>query len=142
MTEQPEYTFDPQDWDAFRQLGHQMMDDMVDYVQTLREKPVWQPVPQEIKNEFKAPLPVSGQSEIEVYEEFKQTILPYPLGNSHPRFWGWVMGGGTPLGMLSELLTGALSAQLGGAEHIGPYVELQVLDWLKQIMGSGLDGCP
>jgi aromatic-L-amino-acid decarboxylase len=139
MTEQPEYSFDPQDWEAFRQLGHQMMDDMVDYLQTLHEKPVWQPVPQDVKNEFKAPLPLSGQSEIEVYEEFKQTILPYPLGNSHPRFWGWVMGGGTPLGMLAELLTGALSAQLGGAEHIGPYVELQVLDWLKQIMGFPTD---
>lgn len=135
MTEQHEYPLDPQNWEEFRQLGHQMMDDMVDYLRTIREKPVWQPIPEDVKDHFHEPLPLSGTSESIVYEEFKKTILPYPLGNTHPRFWGWVIGTGTPLGMLAELLTGAISAQVGGAEHIGTYVELQVLDWLKAIMG-------
>lgn len=139
MTEQREYTLDPQNWDELRQLGHQMMDDMLDYLQNIREKPVWQPVPEDIKAQFKAPLPVSSQAEVEVYEAFKQTILPYPLGNTHPRFWGWVIGTGTPVGMLAELLTGAISAQVGGGEHIATYVELQVLNWLKEIMGFPMD---
>lgn len=139
MTEQREYTLDPQNWDELRQLGHQMMDDMLDYLQNIREKPVWQPVPEDIKAQFKAPLPVSSQTEVEVYEAFKQTILPYPLGNTHPRFWGWVIGTGTPVGMLAELLTGAISAQVGGGEHIATYVELQVLNWLKEIMGFPMD---
>lgn len=139
MTEQPQHTLDPQNWEEFRQLGHQMMDDMLDYLQTLREKPVWQPIPDAVKNHFKESLPLSGSSEAAVYEDFKQTILPYPLGNTHPRFWGWVIGTGTPLGMLAELLTGAISAQVGGAEHIGTYVELQVLNWLKEIMGFPAD---
>ncbi|MBZ0283185.1 MAG: amino acid decarboxylase [Anaerolineae bacterium] len=139
MTEQSEHTLDPQNWEEFRQLGHQMMDDMLDYLQTLREKPVWQPIPDDVKNHFKESLPMSGSSETAVYEDFKQTILPYPLGNTHPRFWGWVIGTGTPLGMLAELLTGAISAQVGGAEHIGTYVELQVLNWLKEIMGFPAD---
>ena len=139
MTEQHEYTFDPQNWEEFRQLGHQMMDDMVDYIQPPRDKPVWQPVPDDIKDRFKQPLPMSGIPESIVYEEFKEIILPYPLGNAHPRFWGWVIGTGTPLGMLAELLTGAISAQVGGAEHIGVYVELQVLNWLKEIMGFPKD---
>lgn len=139
MTEPREYSLDPQNWEEFRQLGHQMMDDMLNYLQTLRERPVWQPVPDEVKNHFKAPLPLAGLPEAGVYAEFRQTILPYPLGNTHPRFWGWVIGTGTPLGMLAELLTGAISAQVGGAEHIGTYVELQVLDWLKEIMGFPAD---
>lgn len=113
MTRQPECSLDPQDWEDFRQLGHQMMDDMIDYLQTIRQKPVWQPIPEDIKNHFKEPLPRTGISEEKVYEEFKQAILPYPLGNVHPRFWGWVIGTGTPLGMLAELLTGAISAQVG-----------------------------
>ncbi len=135
MTKQNEYTLDPENWEEFRELGHRMMDDMVDYLQTQREKPVWQPIPEDIKNHFKEPLPMIGTDESTVYEDFKKTILPYPLGNTHPRFWGWVIGTGTPLGMLAELLTGAISAQVGGAEHIGTYVELQVIDWLKTIMG-------
>lgn len=135
MTNPEEVSLDPQDWEAFRKLGHQMLDDMVDYLQTIREKPVWQPVPDAVKAHFKEPLPLTGQPEAEVYEDFKQTILPYPLGNIHPRFWGWVIGTGTPLGMLAEMLTGAVSAQVGGAEHIATYVEIQVLNWLKEIMG-------
>lgn len=134
MDNKEEFSLDPQNWDEFRQLGHQMMDDMIDYLQNIDDKPVWQPVPQEHKDFFTQPLPHDGQSEAETYEEFTENILPYPLGNIHPRFWGWVIGTGTPLGMLSELLIAAVNAQVGGAEHIGIYVELQVLNWFKEIM--------
>lgn len=134
MADKQEYSLDPQNWDEFRQLGHQMMDDMMDYLQYIGEETVWQPVPQKNKDFLTQPLPQTGQSEAEVYNEFKDNILPYPLGNIHPRFWGWVIGTGTPLGMLSELLIAAVNAQVGGAEHIGVYVELQVLNWFKEIM--------
>lgn len=133
MSHEPESTLDPQDWEAFRQLGRRMMDDMIDYLQTLRDKPVWQPLPDEIKQHFRAPLPQQPTAETEVYREYLETILPYPMGNMHPRFWGWVISTGTPLGMLAELLTGATSVQMGGGEHSGIYVELQVLDWFKEL---------
>jgi hypothetical protein len=25
-----------------------------------------------------------------VYQDFVKYVLPYPTGNIHPRFWGWV----------------------------------------------------
>jgi len=31
-------------------------------------------------------------------------VLPYAVGNAHPGFMGWVHGGGTPVGMLTEML--------------------------------------
>ena len=51
MNDQPlhEETLDPQDWDALKALGHQMVDDMLDYLATMRERPVWQPMPDEVK---------------------------------------------------------------------------------------------
>lgn len=27
------------------------------------------------------------------------TVMPYPRGNIHPRFWGWVNGSGLPIGI-------------------------------------------
>ena len=40
-----EETLDPQDWHAMRHLGHRMVDDMIDYLQGVRERPVWHPIP-------------------------------------------------------------------------------------------------
>ena len=39
------------------------------------------------------------------------------MGNIHPRFWGWVMGNGTPLGMLAEMLAAGMNPNMGGGEH-------------------------
>jgi len=139
MTNQPnEESLDPQDWDAMRALGHRMVDDMLTYLQTVRERPVWQPMPDQVKENLKKPLPVDPQSPEDVYRDFTENILPYPLGNIHPRFWGWVMGNGTPLGVLADMLAATMNPNLGGGEHVANNVELQVLDWCKEMLGFPL----
>ncbi len=131
----PEETLDPKDWDALRALGHRMVDDLLEVHETLRQRPVWQPIPEPVKAALTRPLPRTGQRHEAVYEEFKRHILPYPLGNLHPKFWGWVIGTGTPFGMLAELLAAGMNPNLGGGEHVANYVEAQVLDWCKQLLG-------
>jgi len=130
-----EETLDPQDWNKFRALAHQMTDDILTYQQTVRQRPAWQPVPRRVERKFQARLPLRGQLEKDVYGEFKQFILPYPLGNIHPRFWGWVMGNGTPMGALSEMLAAGMNSNLGGGNHVANLVERQVIDWLKEMLG-------
>src|SRR5690242_11057046 len=130
-----EETLDPANWDELRALGHRMLDDMVDHLQALREQPVWQPLPDDVRATFQAPIPIEGQPAEAVYDEFRHTVLPFTMGNSHPRFWGWVMGPGTPLAMLAEMLAAGMNAQLGGGDHAGPLVEAQVIDWLKEMLG-------
>jgi hypothetical protein len=44
-----EETLDPKDWTSMRELGHKMLDDMFDYMQTIRERPVWQHAPDHVK---------------------------------------------------------------------------------------------
>jgi len=112
----PEETLDPQDWDAMRLLGHRMVDDMMDYLQTIRDRPVWQPIPSEVRAHFNEPLPQQPQGPAQPYQEFLETVLPYNLGTSHPRFWGWVCGTGTPLAMLADLLASAINPNMGGAQ--------------------------
>ena len=48
-----EETLDPQDWQSLRRLGHRMVDDMFDYLQDVRQRPVWQPIPPGVKSELK-----------------------------------------------------------------------------------------
>jgi len=131
----PEETLDPQDWDAFRTLAHRMLDDMLDFQQQVRQRPVWQPVPEVVKAFLKQPLPLTAQSHEQVYQDFLENVLPYPMGNPHPRFWGWVMGNGTPFAAMAELLAATMNPNMGGGDHGANYVEAQVIDWLKEMFG-------
>ena len=99
-------TLDPDDWEEIRSVGHATIDDMVDYLRDVGERPAWQSPSADARQAMNSPLPRRGRPLHEVYEQFKSTVLPYPTGNIHPRFWGWVMGNGTPVGMLAELLGG------------------------------------
>jgi glutamate/tyrosine decarboxylase-like PLP-dependent enzyme len=130
-----EESLDPQEWESLRVLGHQMVDDMLGYLRTVRDRPVWRPMPDDVRASFKAPLPRRPQKPEEIYREFQDRVLPYPMGNIHPRFWGWVIGTGTPLGMLAEMLAAGMNPNTGGFDDSASLVEDQVLDWLKEMLG-------
>ncbi len=143
MTQQPEApkeeTLDPADWNAMRALGHRIVDDALDYVKTLGERPPWTPAPESVKAPFQCPPPVEPESPREVYEEFLRYIQPHQIGNSHPRFWGWVAGTGTVMSMYAELLAASMDAVSGAFSFLSNnYVEMQVLDWCKSMLGYPL----
>lgn len=127
-------TLDPDDWEQVRALGHVMLDDMIDYVRDVRERPAWQGPSSAARAAMRSPLPRAGRPLEHVYEDFKASILPYPTGNIHPRFWGWVMGNGTPVGMLADLLGGAMNCHVSGYDQGASIVEHQVLAWLVELM--------
>jgi len=133
----PEETLDPQDWQAMRELGHRMVDDMMGWLETARERPVWQPVPAEVKRPCASPA-AGGPGAEAAYKAFRELVLPYPMGSYHPRFWSWVIGTGTPLAMLAEMLAAGLNSNLGGGEHASGYVEEQVLAWCREMTASPL----
>jgi aromatic-L-amino-acid decarboxylase len=126
-------TLDPQDWDEIRAQGHRMLDDMFDYAADIRERPVWQPIPDQVRARFRSDLPHRPSDLGEVYREFADFIVPYATGNVHPGFMGWVHGGGTAVGMLAEMLAAGLNANLGGRDHIPIEVERQIVEWTRQM---------
>ena len=128
-------TLDPENWSDLRALGHQMMDDMIDHLSTIATQPVWQKMPDDVRAHFTTPLPASGANLLEIYDDFSKNIKPYATGNTHPRFFGWVHGGGNPISMLAELLAGALNANCGGRDHAGIAVERQVIAWAAEMVG-------
>jgi aromatic-L-amino-acid decarboxylase len=129
-----EQTLDPQDWDELRQLGHQMLDDMFAFLQSIRERPAWRPVPDEVRKSLSGPVPIEPEGADRAYEDFKNNVLPYPIA-IHPRFWAWVCGTGSPGGMLAEMLAAGMNSSPHAAEQSSVYVEMQVLSWLKQVLG-------
>ena len=135
MNTQIEESLDPADWDEFRKLAHRMLDDALDYQARVRERPVWQSVPDAVKARLSTPVPRQGEGEAAAYRDYQELLAPYALGNIHPRFWGWVNGTGTPLGMLAEMLCANLNVNAAGFNQGATFAELQVLDWLKQVMG-------
>ena len=128
-------SLDPSDWDRFRAQGHRMLDDMLDYLEHIRERPVWQQIPDDVRMRFRAPLPVDPTDLAVVHDEFMQSILPFATGNSHPGFMGWVHGGGNPDGMLAEMLAAGLNANLGGRDHVPMAVEGQIIQWARELFG-------
>ncbi|MDE1992453.1 MAG: cytochrome D ubiquinol oxidase subunit I [Rhizobiaceae bacterium] len=126
-------TLDPADWQALRRQGHRMLDDMLDYLEGLPQKPVWQPAPSSARALFDAPLPVEPTSLADAHAIFRDQVLPYGSGNIHPGFMGWVQGGGTVNGMLAEMLAAGLNANLGGRDHMPIEVERQIVRWTRQI---------
>jgi aromatic-L-amino-acid/L-tryptophan decarboxylase len=128
-------SLDPQNWDELRAQGHRMLDDMIDYIATIRERPVWQPIPDAVRAQFREELPRQATDLADVYRDFTDFVVPYTTGNVHPGFMGWVHGGGSPVGMLAEMLAAGLNANLGGRDHMPIEVERQIVEWTRQMFG-------
>ena len=130
-----EKNLDPDNWDEFQELAHQVVDDLINYLKTVGDRPVWKALPDDSKNLFSESLPVSGSPEFEVYAAVKKHILPYPTNNIHPRFWSWVGGTGTPSQLIADMVISAMnSGSLGLDETASTHVELQLLSWLKSLL--------
>jgi aromatic-L-amino-acid/L-tryptophan decarboxylase len=128
-------TLDPADWEAMRRLAHQAIDDGFDYLQRARDRPVWQPVPEAVVARLRQPAPRLPQGAESAYGEFKELVMPYAMGNTHPRFWSWFMGNGTPFAAVGDFLAAVLNPNMGGGNHVPNHVEAQVVDWCKEIVG-------
>jgi aromatic-L-amino-acid decarboxylase len=109
------------------------VDQCIDHMRGVRERPVWEPVPEAIKAGFREGLPDDGEPVDDLLSQFERSILPFGTGNTHPRFFGWVHGSGNVAGVLGEMLAAFMNCNAGGRDHIAVYVERQVVDWCKEI---------
>ena len=125
----------PAEWADIRAQGHQMLDDLFDSLQNIRQRPVWQPAPDEVSAHFAGDIDSGEKSLQTAYQEFQENIQPYTVGNVHPGFMGWVHGGGTVVGMLAEMLTGGLNVNAGGRNQIPVQVERQIVRWVRDMAG-------
>lgn len=130
----PATTLDPEDWQAFRARAHAMLDAAVDKMEYASEGRVWTPVPDELKATLAKALPAGGVGADEVDARLSR-LLPHGVGNTHPRFFGWVHGAGTPSGIIAAMAEAAINANCGGRDHAGLLVERQLAAWVRHLFG-------
>jgi glutamate/tyrosine decarboxylase-like PLP-dependent enzyme len=131
----PPESLDPSDWDALRKLAHRAIDDGFDHLQHVRDRPVWRPIPESVVARLHGSAPRSPQGAEAAYRDFQELVLPYPMGNTHPRFLAWFMGNGTPFAAVADFLAAVVNPNMGGGNHAANHVEAQVVDWCKEIVG-------
>ena len=134
-TDVEERSLDPSDWTEFRKLSHSMLDAALDHIQDVSDRPVWTSMPDEVKRALAEPPPMEPQGTEKVCEDLTKLVLPYATGNTHPRFFGWVHGAGTPGAIIAETVAAAMNSNLGGRDHGAIYVERQVIDWCRKLFG-------
>ncbi len=122
--------------DEIRRVGYKVADLIADHIAGLPERPVFDPVPPEAIERFmNEPVPAQGTAPDAILEDFRTRVAPWPFGNGHPRFWGWVNSPPAMMGVFAEALAAAMNPSVAGGNHAAVYVERQVLAWFKTIVG-------
>jgi aromatic-L-amino-acid/L-tryptophan decarboxylase len=122
--------------DEIRRVGYLVVDLIAEHLSALPAEPVFRPVPPDLRQRFlSTPAPADGASPDAILREFRDTVAPYPFGNGHPRFWGWVNSPPAIMGIFADALAAAMNPSCAGGNHAAIYVERQVTAWLCEILG-------
>lgn len=107
-----------------------------DYLAEVGERPVWQPVKETDRSWLThQDLPTTGRTFTDLVDDVRARVLPYPMGNGHPRFFGWVNSAPSAAGVLVAPIAAAMNPSCAGGDHSGVLLEHTVLRWLAELVG-------
>lgn len=131
--------------DEFRAAGHQLVDDIAEFFDSLPERPVTSgESPAVIRDALNAarPLPREGAEDAaELLGRAGDLLFDHSLFNGHPRFWGYVTSPPAPLGVLGELLAAAVNANCGAwlLSPMASEIEAQTVRWIAELLNYPTD---
>ncbi len=129
------------DRESFRQLALTAVDWALGHLSGVPDGAVYEPMtPEERRRLLEQPLPDAGRDPRAILDVFRDAVLPHPMGNGHPRFFGWVNSPPAPLGVLADLLAAAMNPSCAGGDHAAIYVERAAVRWLSELVGFPGDG--
>src|SRR5439155_9497112 len=115
---------------------YRVVDEIAEHLTQLPTTPVFRPFPPDLAERYlNEPLPMEGALPDEILAAFKEDIAPYPFGNGHPHFFGWVNSPPAVIGVFADALAAAMNPSCAGGNHSAIYVERQVLNWFKELIG-------
>ncbi|GIH02548.1 amino acid decarboxylase [Rhizocola hellebori] len=122
--------------DELRRAVRTAADLTVDYLADVGERPVWQPVKESDRNWLTGQdLPATGRPLSDLVDDVHARMLGYPMGNGHPRFFGWVNSAPSAAGVLVAPIAAAMNPSCAGGDHAGVLLEHTVLRWLAELVG-------
>jgi aromatic-L-amino-acid/L-tryptophan decarboxylase len=134
----PPLAIDPE---TFRRLAHRAADLVADHLARIRERPVFAPMtPAERATLLEHPLPETGVTPEALLALVERDVLSHPMGNGHPRFFGWVNSPPAPIGIVADFLAAALDPSCAGGDHAAIYLERAAVRWLMELVGFPVEG--
>ncbi len=85
-------------------------------------------------------LPEHGIDADAIIDRIEADVLPYPLGNNHPRFFARVIGAGAPVGSLADMVSTSLNVGVAGTAEMAIALEHCVSRWLMELIGFPSEG--
>jgi aromatic-L-amino-acid/L-tryptophan decarboxylase len=129
----PAFSWSPEE---IRRVGYRVVDLVAAHLTQLPGGPAFRPVPEQLASALVAePVPQRGESSDKILDRFSAEISPYPFGNGHPRFYAWVNSPPAPIGVFADALAAAMNPSVAGGNHAAVWIERQVLEWFKTLMG-------
>jgi aromatic-L-amino-acid decarboxylase len=124
--------------ELFRKHGHEFVDWIAEYMDQVEKFPVVsQMKPGEIKARIPLVPPQKGESMEQIFEDFKNIILPGITHWQHPGWHAYFPANNSPASVLAEMLTAGIGAQCMVWQTSPAAAELEdrVLEWLRQMLG-------
>ena len=130
--------------DEFRSAGHQLVDRIADFLDSLPTRPVTRgESPSAIREALDAgrSLPREGAAPAQLLDHAADLLFDHSLFNAHPRFWGYVTSSAAPIGTLGELLASAVNANCGAwlLSPMASEIEAQTVRWIAEMLGYPTD---
>jgi aromatic-L-amino-acid/L-tryptophan decarboxylase len=120
----------------FGRTGHALVDAVADYLATLPGRPVWRPLPDDLRAELLSlPLPDEPTELGPLAATMASDVLPYAMGNGHPAFFGWVNSPPSLAGVLASLVAAAMNPSVVSGDHADVHLERTVVRWLAELVG-------
>lgn len=120
--------------EEIRSLGYAAADAVAEARAKLEARPVFGKVGSDAAF-FDEPVPEEGQPIEKTLAFVREHVLPFPMGNSHPRFYGFINATADPVGIAADYLAASMNPNCWGGDHAAIHVENRVLAWLSEMLG-------
>lgn len=131
--------------EEFRALGHRLVDQVAECLAAVPKGPVTHDEsPSAVRTAMglDGPLPETGTDAGPLLEETTRLLFDHSLFNGHPRFFGYITAAPAPIGILGELLSAAVNANVGAwvLSPAATEIEVQTTRWIAELIGYPI-GC-
>jgi glutamate/tyrosine decarboxylase-like PLP-dependent enzyme len=127
------------DPEEFRKLGHQLIDQISDFLTSLPSRPLTKAdTPSEVRTLLKQrSLPEKGMEAEQLLNQVATLLFDHSLFNGHPKFWGYITASPAPIGMLADILAAAVNPNLGAwlLSPVASEIEHQSIQWIADMVG-------